>query len=184
MEMELDDLKSLIRSKSWIETPRVEPLEPVIRSGDQFVIHVPTDDPQSGPLILDGLLPRGRYIGAFVIEWGYEISEPRSTTEFERWLIDFEAELELCAPDGVTYRGTYAVIASTTRREGRYTTLWGYQDLQALNRFANEMQVRGSRFGQLIRDLQAFMARDAADRFNARSQRIYQVAIGSRRTKK
>jgi len=179
----LDDLKAVIRSKDWIDSPQVELLEPVIRSGDQFLIRDPTGDRRAGGRIGEGVA-QGRYLGAIAVEWGYEISEHRSTSEFERWLIDFEEELEDCAPAGVYYRGTYAVIASTTREEGRYATMWGYDDQAAMNRFAAAMESAGSRFGQLVRDLQGFAARNADDRFDARSQRIYQVAIGTRRTKK
>ncbi len=116
----LAQAEALARGKP-LDTPRVAPLVSVVRSGEQFLIIGTGDAP---PVTL----------GALVMEWGYEVAPARRAL-FQTFLATFETELQAGCPDGVVYRGTYAVFQQSERSLGSFRTIWSFSrlvDLQAM----------------------------------------------------
>lgn len=111
-------------------------------------------------------------IGTLVIEWGYDVPFKKHD-DFKKWLMANEAGLAAAAPEGVTYRGTYLVSASSEKHSGLYRTIWAYRTLDALANFDAVMHDSKSTFARLIADLTAFRDRErGADH----SQQMYQPA--------
>jgi hypothetical protein len=106
---------------------------------------------------------------SLVIEWGYDVPFNKHV-DFMNWLIDNERRLAEVTPDGITYRGTYAVSATSEKGSGLYRTIWGFRTLGALETFNDEMH-SGSEFSRLVHDLCDYRDRD---RGAANSQQMYQ----------
>ncbi|MGE0223212.1 MAG: hypothetical protein AB7F35_14320 [Acetobacteraceae bacterium] len=172
-ETSLDAATALLRAGGAIAPPEVDEVVSVIRSGDQFLLSPTPGSPQSGTT--HGL--PDFFVGAVVIEWGYEV-EPQSAAQFRRWLQDNEATLASQVPEGISYRGTYAVFAQSDLSLGAYRTVWAFASLDALQKMDMACGDDSSVFGRLVKELASF--RD--QRIGAsRSQQIYQPAAISRR---
>jgi hypothetical protein len=151
-----------------LTTPTVRSIEPEVRSGGIF----PFCDllkHGEGKGDVEQLLEDSVLLGALVIEWGYDVPFARHD-EFKAWLIANEAKIAEQVPDGVTYRGTYAVSATSEKHSGLYRTIWGFTTLAALDTFSDAMHT-GSVFAGLVNDLNAFRDRD---RGAEHSQQMYQ----------
>lgn len=104
-----------------LDPPRVDPLVSVVRSGEQFLIIGSGQVPAVG-------------LGSVVVEWGYEVPAARRAL-FQEFLANFEGQLDAGVPEGVTYRGTYAVFQQSERSLGSFRTIWSFNalvDLQTL----------------------------------------------------
>ena len=110
-------------------------------------------------------------LGTLVIEWGYDVPFNRHD-DFKKWLIANEASIAAAVPPDVTYRGTYAVSATSEKNSGLYRTIWAFTTLRALENFDDEMS-SGSAFARLIADLNAFRDRERGTDY---SQQIHQPA--------
>jgi hypothetical protein len=151
-----------------LTTPSVKPIEPEVRSGGYF----PFCDllkHGEGHEEIEHLLQDSVLLGALVIEWGYDVSFNKHE-DFKKWLIANEASMVAAQPKDVTYRGTYAVSATSEKHSGLYRTIWSFRTLHALESFDAEMHT-ASAFARLVADLSAFRDRErGADN----SQQIYQ----------
>jgi len=120
---------------------------------------------------IEQLLKDSVLLGTLVIEWGYDVPFNRHD-DFKKWLIANEASIAAAVPPDVTYRGTYAVSATSEKNSGLYRTIWAFTTLRALENFDDEMS-SGSAFARLIADLNAFRDRERGADY---SQQIYQPA--------
>ena len=84
------------------------------------------------------LLADSVLLGALVIEWGYDVPFNKHE-EFKNWLIINEAKIvAVCNQTDVSYRGTYAVSATSEKHSGLYRTIWSFKTLHG----AGELQRR------------------------------------------
>jgi hypothetical protein len=148
--------------------PTVTAIEPEVRSGGFFPFCDLIKHGQ-GPQEIVALLDSNVLLGALVIEWGYDVPFHKHV-EFKNWLIANEKQLSEATPAGVSYRGTYAVSATSEKGSGLYRTIWAFQTLGALESFSDEMH-SGSTFARLVHDLCDYRDRD---RGAANSQQMYQ----------
>ena len=151
-----------------LTTPTVKPIEPEVRSGGYF----PFCDllkHGEGKEEIEDLLKDSVLLGALVIEWGYDIPFNKHE-DFKKWLIVNEAKIVKAQPQGVSYRGTYAVSATSEKRSGLYRTIWSFETLKALETFSDYMH-SGAEFARLVDELSAFRDRE---RGAETSQQIYQ----------
>jgi hypothetical protein len=151
-----------------LSTPSVRSIEPEVRSGGIFPFCDLLKHEGKGEveLLKDSVL-----LGTLVIEWGYDVPFNRHD-DFKKWLIANEASIAAAVPTDVTYRGTYAVSATSEKHSGLYRTIWAFTTLSALGNFEDELS-SGSAFGRLIADLNAFRDRERGAHY---SQQIYQPA--------
>jgi hypothetical protein len=151
-----------------LTSPSIRAIEPEVRSGGIFpfcdLIKHGTGTADIQQLLDDSVL-----LGALVIEWGYNVPF-KQHDDFKAWLIDNEANIANAVPKDVTYRGTYAVSASSEKHSGLYRTIWGFTTLRALENFSDEMHT-ASPFAQLVEKLNSFRDRE---RGAEHSQQIYQ----------
>jgi hypothetical protein len=178
-EAQLDTVLSLLRGSDAIAAPSVEPVQSVIRSGDQFLLggqapgvlggHAPT--PPAAPCGL-----QIEHLGGLVVEVGYEV-EDKLAAQFHRWLQDNEDELSRTTPQGVRYRGTYAVVAQSNLGNGSYRTVWSF-DAIATAGAIDAAVAAGGRFADLLKELYSFRDRRIGA---SRSHQWYQPAAGTRR---
>ena len=74
-----------------------------------------------------------------MIEWGYDVPFNKHE-EFKSWLIINEAKIvAVCNQHDVSYRGTYAVSATSEKHSGLYRTIWSFKTLHALETFSDAM---------------------------------------------
>ncbi|WP_028350334.1 hypothetical protein [Bradyrhizobium murdochi] len=150
-----------------LTTPTVKPIEPEVRSGGFFPFCDLLKHGEGADL--SQLVADSTLLGALVIEWGYEVPFDKHE-EFKAWLIRNEADIVKYQPDGVRYRGTYAVSATSEKHSGLYRTIWSFNTLLALDTFSDAMHSK-SDFARLVDELNAFRDRDrGADS----SQQMYQ----------
>jgi hypothetical protein len=151
-----------------LTTPTVKPIEPEVRSGGYFpfcdLLKHDANVAEITELLADSTL-----LGALVIEWGYDVPFDKHE-EFKNWLIVNEKQIAQYAPDDVSYRGTYAVSATSEKRSGLYRTIWSFRTVHALETFSDAMHT-GSDFAQLVDQLCSYRDRD---RGAESSQQIYQ----------
>jgi len=160
----LDAATAALRSQAWATPPAVARLRTDVRSGENFLITT------------TGALPP-LFIGAVMIEWGFEVARDQSEA-FHTWLMENEANLAAECPPGVQYRGTYAVFAQSIDTLGAYRTIWTFTSLAAMETLAAEVAAATS-FGTRLKALTAF--RD--ERIGAsRSQQILHPAASAQRT--
>jgi hypothetical protein len=175
----LDRLIGLVRNAGALEPPRVDPVDPEIRSGATFLFRdplkrgVPAEDQE----LLKSGIEKGGLIGTIVIEWGYDVPNEKGK-RFRRWLLDNEADIVAAQPEGVRYKGTYAVFSSTERESGQYRTIWAYDSFAALQDLGERLADEGSRFAQLVEQLNSFRDRE---RGAAYSQQVLQPAAAVHR---
>lgn len=158
---------SLIGGETLVP-PTVAAIEPEVRSGGFF----PFCDllkHGEGKQEIESLLNDSVLLGALVIEWGYDVPFNKHD-EFRKWLIANEQKLDQVTPEGVTYRGTYAVSSTSEKGSGLYRTIWAFRTLAALQTFNDAMHA-GTDFARLIHDLSSYRDRE---RGAANSQQIYQ----------
>lgn len=166
------DAMRLISNLVAVETltiPSIKSIEPEVRSGGMFPFcdllkHGERQEETEG-LLRDSVL-----LGAIVIEWGYDVPFHKHD-DFKKWLITNEVNIVAAQPLDVTYRGTYAVSASSEKHSGLYRTIWAFRTIRALEFFDAEMHDPKSAFARLIADLNAFRDRDRGADY---SQQIYQ----------
>ena len=175
----LNWLIGLIKSEGMLDPPSADHMEPVVRTGQTFPFRdplkrgVPPDHQQA----LQAGITDGWLIGTFVVEWGYDVADDKAS-RFRRWLLDNEKEIYNCQPDGVLYKGTYAVFSSSEKGMGEYRTVWVFASLQGMQNFGAELSNDTSTFARLIKELNSFRDRD---RGAGRSQQIYLAAAGAHR---
>lgn len=163
----------LLHAGGAIPPPAVDPVRSVIRSGDQFLLsgqieHSLTPQPPDAPSAI--------FIGALVVEWGYEVDYAQGD-QYARWLADNERELADLVPEGVAYRGTYAVLTQTNLELGSYRTVWAYASLAALQAMDVGL-AGGGRFAELLQEMTSFRDRRIGA---SRSAQFYQPAGQTRR---
>ena len=151
-----------------LTTPTVKTIEPEVRSGGFFPFCDLLKHGEGAGEIQQFLLDSD-LLGALVIEWGYDIPFNKHE-EFKKWLVVNEAKIVQYQPDGIRYRGTYAVSATSEKHSGLYRTIWSFRTLHELETFSDEIHT-GSNFAQLVDQLSAFRDRErGADN----SQQFYQ----------
>jgi hypothetical protein len=166
-------LRTLVRGGRALAAPSVEPLEPVIRSGDTFLFRDPrkrgaTAEEQE---CIRESVEKGFLIESFVVEWGYNIKRGQHE-RFRRWLLDNERHLAASAPLDVLYKGTYVVTSSTEREAGEYRTIWAFHSLQGPQNLAFELADGQAPFTRLWHELNEFRDGDSPHR----SQQNYSPA--------
>jgi len=116
----------------------------------------------------------GNALGAYVVEWGYDVPES-NWSAFHTWLAENEVRLARTVPPGVHYKGTVvAVFGPLNRPDGRYRTFWALDSTSCIESFWLEGK---SEFKTLVAALVAFRQRgDCCE--NGFSQ-LYQVAAGA-----
>ncbi|WP_428486451.1 hypothetical protein [Rhodopila sp.] len=159
----LDTAAALLAGSSMIPAPAVERLRSEVRSGENFLLTSPT--------------AAANFIGNFVVEWGFEV-KPAQVPEFHEFLIDNEMTLHQESPDGVSYKGTYAVWAQSAMQLGSYRTIWAFDELADMAKLAHAM-ANDTEFARLLKRLTAF--RDTTIGAS-RSQQMYQPAASARQT--
>jgi hypothetical protein len=153
----LDAATMLLNGASPIPSPVVEPLRSEVRSGERFLI--------------GNSEAAANFIGNLVVEWGYEV-HPDHVSRFRQFLIDHELTLHQECPDGVFYKGTYAVWTQSNMLLGGYRTVWAFNELADMAKLS--VEAAGDKvFGRLLKQLTAF--RDASIGAS-RSQQMYQPA--------
>lgn len=160
----IDAATAALRGQTWATPPAVARLRTDVRSGENFLIAA------------TGALPP-LFIGAVMIEWGFEVPREQSDA-FHAWLAENEADLAAACPPGVQYRGTYGVFAQSIDTLGAYRTIWTFESLAAMETLAAEVG-NATPFGTRLKALTAF--RD--ERIGAsRSQQILHPAASAKRT--
>src|SRR5579862_5660167 len=101
----LNQIADIIKKQDRIEPPSADVIEPEVRTGTQYAfMGAAAPDNQAR-------VKRGELIGPIVSEWGFDVEFERADA-FRKWLSTFEAEIAKACPQGVHYKGTYAVFAS------------------------------------------------------------------------
>ena len=178
-DITLNQLVHLMKSEGTLAAPSVEQIEPVVRTGLCFMFRDPMKQgvPPAQQKILQDGISSGWLIGTFVVEWGYDVPKDRAMA-FPQWLLANEKKIYAAQPEGVHYKGTYAVFSTSDKGMGEYRTVWAYDSFEAMQVFAAELSNQRSKFGGLVREMIDF--RDA-DRAAGRSQQIYLAAAGAKR---
>ena len=137
-----------------LAAPTVKPIEPEVRSGGFFPFCdlLKHGEGADATVSCDSVL-----LGALVIEWGYDVPFNKHE-DFKDWLIENEAKIVKCQPDGVRYRGTYAVSATSEKHSGLYRTIWSFGTLHALETFSDATHTL--EFARLVDELNAFRDRE------------------------
>jgi hypothetical protein len=156
----LDAATELLRGARQLSPPTVEPLRSEVRSGENF-------------LLTGGAAP-ANFVGKLIVEWGFEVS-PGQVPQFHQFLAANEAAIHQESPDGVHYKGTYAVWAQSNMLLGNYRTIWAFDEIADLGKLAAAV-AGNTAFGQLLKQLTAF--RDTSIGAS-RSQQMYQVAASA-----
>jgi hypothetical protein len=157
----LEVLKTLLTEGLALDTPRVEPVVPVIRSGDQMFLQTPgknwlnpdqqdrlrrrfdigtsaDDGPTAPGEEDDDSKPRPAYatrrvlIGQIIVEFGFDATDETDLQDFAGCYEDYL--LLVLRTTGIRYRGTYAVYSSSENRAGKYRTVWSFRGPQALDK--------------------------------------------------
>lgn len=160
---ELRRLKDLFAKLNMVDAPTVDLIEPEVRTAMKFPTRLRrTRD-------IDNRIRQGRHIGAFVVEWGYDVDNDEA---FQRWLRQNEQALSNSSPDDVEYRGTYRVVISSEKEGGEYRTFWAFESMAAME----ELGARKGRFGTLLRAFNRFRSKNPNAKF---SQQILQTAAAT-----
>jgi hypothetical protein len=175
----IDRLIGLVRNAGALEPPRVDPVEPEIRSGATFLFRDPLKRgvPAEDQACVRQGIEKGGLISTILIAWGYDVPDDKAK-RFRRWLLDNEAAIVDSQPEGVRYKGTYAVFSSTDRHSGRYRTIWAYDSFAALQDLGERLADEGSRFAQLLDQLNSFRDREKGAGY---SQEVLQPAAAIQR---
>ena len=154
------DVFSLLEPGEPLDPAEVSPVVAETRSGVEFLFRdalkrgVPSDQQE----LIEESIKSGALLGPFVIEWGFDVPYERGE-QFRRWLLDNEPRISRNSPEGVTYRGTYAVSVGTNREAGQYRTLWSFASFNAIQNLSGEASDGASDFGVLLQELASFRDR-------------------------
>lgn len=155
---------AVLQGQAWSAAPSVARLRTDVRSGENFLIAT------------SGSLPP-LFIGAVVMEWGFEV--PRAQADgFHTWLQANEQAIAAECPAGVRYCGTYGVFAQSENTLGAYRTVWAFDSLASMEAMSAERAAGGS-FGRRVSEMTAFRDEQIGA---ARSQQIYHPAATAMRT--
>jgi hypothetical protein len=172
-------LKELIRRVGHLDAPSVGLLRPEIRSGDKFLLRDPFKGKAGSGAAgkkAEKRLQKGA-VGAIVMEWGYDVPAA-DVPAFMSFLAANEETLLATQPNGVRYKGTYAVFSSTEKSAGQFRTVWAYKEFGDLDTLSDEYEDM-SLFATLVRQLRGFADNSPGA---GRSQQIYLLAASSRVT--
>jgi hypothetical protein len=199
-------LRDLLAESGSLERPSIEPVVPVIRSGDQMLFQAPgqvwldreEQKRLKGRLDIgssaddgdgdddDDTAPRPKratrrvLIGEIVVEFGYDATDDRDLQDFVAFYEDHI--LAFLQAAGIRYRGTYGVLNSSDRGGGKYRTIWSFRGQNAVDRMTRAADpapnLGVSELGAVTRRLRALASNEAGA---GRSQNWYQPAWGFRR---
>jgi hypothetical protein len=160
--------RTIVERQDARRVPSVNAVDPEVRTDSSIPITPPEDNVKD----LNELIKSGAAIGAYVVEWGYDVPEAK-WAEFHKWLAGNERTLAAKAPSGVLYKGTVvAVFGPLHRPDGRYRTFWALGALQDAQRF----WVTGdATFKNLVQQLLSFRDRASGTGFS----QLYRTAAGS-----
>jgi hypothetical protein len=157
--------------------PSVTPVDVHLRSGVSFVLRDPMRRgvPSARQDVIKRGLEKGWLLGAFVSEWGYDVRR-ELIPQFHRWLEVNEGSIVGTQPEGVSYRGTYAVFSTSEKGSGSYRTVWTFSSFAGMQDFGYFLADETRPFARVVTELVRFIDRD---RHAGTSQQIYQPAQGS-----
>lgn len=141
------DVGSLIRRRGLPEPARSAEQVSEVRS-DTFMCMVPM--PASHTAFA---------IQAVLIQWRFRLSYTNAV-RLHAFLAENEQFIaESCTRvlTGVHYRGTYMGLSG---QRAAYTTVWGYDTLEAQGQWSRILDDRSSRFYQVVRDLRGYWTSD------------------------
>src|SRR5262245_28027892 len=168
-DSKLTAVRRMIKRQGGRRVPAVGAVDPEVRTDWS----IPTTG-GSGDKGLKEEIKVGHALGAYVVEWGYDIPEPK-WPDFHKWLLANEAALAAHAPEGVAYKGTVvAVFGPLNRPDGRYRTFWALDSTCRVEQFWTKGD---GDFKRLLKQFVAFPERGECCE-NGFSQ-LYQVAAGA-----
>lgn len=151
-----------VTARNTLAPALIRELKPEIRSGDKFVLDggdanatAALSQSTAQEMIDDNVL-----IGMIIREIGYNIEKGKETA-FTGWLLDNEQAMADAAPNGVSYRGTFAVLSASEKRTGDYRTVWAFDSMSSTQNLSAELANAGSEFGRLYRAFLAFRNADS-----------------------
>ncbi len=168
-DSKLTAARQIIKRHGAKRGPSVGAVDPEFRTDGGLPVSGGTGDKD-----LPKQIEKGNALGAYVVEWGYDIPESQWTA-FHTWLAQNEINLAKAVPPGVHYKGTVvAVFGPLNRPDGRYRTFWALDSTTHIQEF----WLKGEReFKKLVKELVAFRERGECCQ-NGFSQ-LYQVAAGA-----
>jgi hypothetical protein len=152
--------RALIARASELEAPTIEPVQPEIRSGISFLFRDPLKRgvPAETQAEIQENLDKGALIDRFVAEWGYDVPFEKAK-EFHAWLVPNEKLFVRYCPEGVHYRGTYAIVSGDRRLTGRYRTIWGFASFSDMQLLAESLGDEASALRRLFDEFNAYRDR-------------------------
>lgn len=124
-------LVDTIRRKNVLAPPAVTPVEPEVRTMMKFFR---LDAAKLAELM-------GKFVAGVVVTWTYDVEDPGSFVDQLR-----KSEMKLItasAGGGARYLGTYVKVASESRPEANFMTLWGCNsvgDVAKIGDFSGDAQ--------------------------------------------
>jgi hypothetical protein len=103
-------------------------------------------------------LEKGILIDRFVAEWGFDVAYEKAK-EFHSWLVANERPLSDACPQGVHYRGTYAIASGDRRLTGRYRTVWSFETFNGMQDLAEALGNDASALRRLLDEFNSFRDR-------------------------
>jgi hypothetical protein len=159
----LTAVRNIIERQGTKQGPSVDAVDPEVRTD----LWLPVTPGKAKDL--DERIKTGDALGAYVVEWGFDVPEPK-WDEFHRWLDKNERKLARSAPAGVRYKGTVvAVFGPLHRPDGRYRTFWALTSTEDVQNF---WMKSGKDFRALLKDFLGFHDRTSRSGFS----QLYQVA--------
>ena len=99
------------------------------------------------------------------------------TREFQQWLSGNEEKLAAECPQGVSYKGTYALVRSSEKNAGSFMQVFEYDSYGAMDAFSQAMKDGGT-FANLMDELTEFTDQDNhANWSNLFGRRVTDAAI-------
>jgi hypothetical protein len=154
--------RELMARASALDSVKAETVAPEIRSGISILFRdaLKRGVPAETQAEIQQNLDSGILIDRFVAEWGYDVSH-ENAKDFHAWLVSNEKLLQVYCPDGVRYRGTYAIASGDRRLTGRYRTLWGFATFNDMQSLAEVLGDETSALRRLIDEFNAYRDRSA-----------------------
>jgi hypothetical protein len=103
-ESKLTAVRKMIKRRGARRGPSVGAVDPEIRTDGGLPVSGGTGDKD-----LKEEIKAGHALGAYVVEWGYDVPELK-WRDFHKWLLDNEVKLARAVPDGVVYKGTVVAV--------------------------------------------------------------------------